>query len=85
MSADRSWQIDGDPFLTTPEELEEEIHSAAVVLSRVGGVVLIAAQREEVAPQHYVTTGYVFTWRSYAPARRMEPVETEAVPEEALA
>lgn len=84
MSAHRTWQLDGDPFLTSPEDLEVELHQAANILARVGGVILIAAQREEIAPDHFVTTGYAFTWRSYAPARRMEPVETEAVPEPEL-
>ena len=71
-SADRTWIIDGDPFTVDPSELEIELHRCALVLERVGGVVLVAAQRREIAEGHYITTGYAFRWSSYAPAQRLE-------------
>ena len=74
-ASDRTWVIDGDPFVIEDAgELELELHRCALILERVGGAVIVAAQRQEIAPDHYVTTGYAFRWSSYAPATRL-PVE----------
>jgi len=72
-ASDRTWVLDGDPFaIEDAQELELELHRCALILERIGGAVIIAAQRQEIAPGHYVTTGYAFRWSSYAPAQRLE-------------
>ena len=72
-ASDRTWVIDSDPFaVEDPHELEIELHRCAMILERVGGAVIIAAMRQEIADGHYVTTGYAFRWTSYTPATRME-------------
>lgn len=71
----RSWVIDGDPFLVDDDEtLAASVHEALTILSRIGGAITILANREQVAPEHWHTTSYVFRWNSFAPARRLEPV-----------
>lgn len=75
----RSWTIDGDPFLCTPEDLADEMNAAAVLLSRVGGAIVCAAQRKQITKDHWITTGYAFTWRSYVPADRLPPEEIATV------
>jgi len=73
-ASDRTWVIDGDPFaIEDANELEIELHRCAMILQRIGGAVIIAAQRQEIAPGHYVTTGFAFRWSSYAPAQRLAP------------
>jgi hypothetical protein len=85
MPSDRNWQIDGDPFVVHPDELEIELHQATAILARIGGAIIVAAQREEIAPGHWVTTAYAFTWRSFAPAQRyQEPDTNGAVEPEAV-
>jgi hypothetical protein len=85
-ASDRTWIIDGDPFTVDPDELPIELHRCAMVLERIGGVVIVAAQRQEIAEGHYVTTGYAFRWSSYAPAQRLSTEDNghEPITEEAL-
>lgn len=46
---------------------------------QLGGIVTMAAQREQVAPDSYLTTGVRIIYNSYAPAlAREEPEEVEA-------
>ena len=73
---DRNWQVDGDPFLVNDEEtLFQTLQEAVTILTRIGGAVLIVAQREEVAPDMWHTTGFGLRWESYAPGRRVKPAE----------
>lgn len=80
-SSDRNWQIDADPFMVDDEEIGEALFEAVRILTRIGGAVIVAANREEVAPDLYATTGLLFKWTSYAPAKRLpkdEPVDEPA-------
>lgn len=79
---DRNWQVDGDPFLVNDEEaVVQTINEAMLILTRIGGAVIIVAQREEVAPDMWQTTGYAVRWSSYAPGARLKTVDDEPVGE----
>jgi hypothetical protein len=78
---DRQWVVDADPFAVEDEDLMHAIAEAAVVLRRVGGAILIVADRVQVAPEMYETERLIFKWSSYAPAKR----QPEAVEEPAAA
>ena len=78
-TADRNWQIDADPFMVDDDEaIGEAVFEAVRILTRIGGAIIIAANREEVAPEHYVTTGIMMRWTSYAPAKRLPKDEPQA-------
>lgn len=80
---DRQWIVDGDPFLVDDEEtLGQALMEAVTVLTRIGGGLVIAAQREEVAPDMWQTTGFVFRWSSYSPGIRRRQDEEQQVPEQ---
>lgn len=75
----RNWTIDADPFLVeNDEEVAQAFLEAMVILNRIGGAVVIAADREQISPDHWQTTGFMFRWTSFAPAKRIDP---EDVPE----
>lgn len=80
--APRNWQLDADPFAV--EELED-LHAAIVeatqILGRIGGAIVIVADREQVADEMYVTNRYIFRWSSYAPATKKQEPVVEAVPD----
>jgi hypothetical protein len=84
---DRQWEID-EPFFVDAQDGEDlalALAEAEVILRRIGGAIQIVARREEVAPEMFATTGYMFAWRSYAPARRQrkpEPVPDAPVTDE---
>lgn len=68
---DRVWQVDSDPFdIEDADNLRAALDEAALVLSRIGGAVIVVADREEVAPDMWATTRFVFRWSSYSPGRR---------------
>lgn len=92
----RMWKVpDGEPatleneqgevFEVPPdlslEELEAEMVGLAHTLYRIGGIVNVAADREQVAPGIYRTGQVVFAWESYVPApAKQERVEVEEIP-----
>ena len=87
---DRTWQIDGDPFdVEDLDSLHAAIQEAAQILGRIGGAVIIVADREEIAPDMWATTRYLFRWSSYAPGKRkvdeQRPVEVVPEPDAAVA
>jgi hypothetical protein len=49
------------------DELEELVRDAIALIRRVGGVVMIAGQRREVAPGVVLTTEVVWKYDSFAP------------------
>lgn len=70
----RNWTIDAHPFLVeNDEEAVQAFVEASVILKRIGGAIVIAADREQISPDHWQTTGYLFRWTSFAPAKRIEP------------
>lgn len=70
-SQPRQWTIDADPFFVDDEEeLAHALGEAVTILTRIGGALMIVAQREEVAPDLWQTTGFAFKWSSYAPGKR---------------
>lgn len=72
---ERTWTVDSDPFVVESHdsgELFASLLEATQILSRIGGVVMIAAVREEVAEDLFQTVRYAFRWNSYAPAKRMD-------------
>lgn len=80
-SAPRNWQLDADPFAVEEiEDLHAAIVEATQILSRIGGAIVIVADREQVADEMYVTSRYLFRWNSYAPAKRAEP-QVQVVPD----
>lgn len=93
--ATRTWVIEspiGDDGLpigpADRDAMSELLADIEAVLFTVGGVVHIAADREEIGHAGgepvFVTRGYVVQWRSFAPPRRA-PVENgtpPAVPDE---
>lgn len=79
-SKDRSWTIDGDPFSVDSDDVEllgSALTEAMVILSRIGGAVIIAAERHEIHPGHFVPGKYHFTWKSFMPAKRQPVTEDE--------
>lgn len=79
-SKPRNWIVDGDPFVVDDEEeLFGALSEATTILTRIGGAVIIVAQREEVAPDMWHTSGFAFKWASYAPGKRAEVKEPEPV------
>lgn len=84
----RLWVIEGDPETgdLDPDEIQAAFAEAAMIVNRVGGVVMIASRREQLPPNSwgvpvegvYGTTALVVKWESYAPAeRRPEPEAAE--------
>jgi hypothetical protein len=76
----RQWILEADSETGFDDAaVEEALSEAAMILNRVGGVVQIAAHREELPeeiygqPGVYVTRGLVVQWHSYAPARKAPP------------
>ena len=54
---------------------------AAMVLDRIGGVIVIGAKRREVAPGMFETVELAFKWDSYGgPAERLPREESEPEP-----
>lgn len=85
----RTWVIEAGPEgYLSEEEIARVIGEASVVVDRVGGVVQIAARREELPKEIYgvegiyATTGLVCRWESYAPAARREEPPAPAPPPE---
>jgi len=74
------------------EEIAGAIAEAATIVNRVGGVVYIAANRQELPPDSwgvpvegvYATTALVVKWESYAPAAPKPASEPEEALEPAL-
>lgn len=69
------WELDGEPITFPVEDtdaLEEAVRAAATVTRFIGGVVQIAAIREEVAPKIFVPREYVWRWNSYLPPVKQE-------------
>lgn len=78
---DRIWTIDEDPLVADDQsELSYALAEAAAILRRVGGAITILPDREEIAPEIYQTTRYIFKWSSYAPAKRAEVPEAVEEP-----
>lgn len=76
----RTWAIDGDPLtvgLQDQDELYAAMTEAVSILTRIGGSVIIAAERTQIAPDVWQTTGYIFKWSSFFPGKRLEPMEQE--------
>lgn len=82
MATERVWVVDTDPV--TGEVNRQQAHELLSALEgslyAIGGVMRVAADREPVrdlggGKQEYRTVRYVFTWDSFAPARRPQPVE----------
>lgn len=87
--------IEADPQsgIIDEEQIAQAIAEATLIVDRLGGVVKIAAHREEIPEEHYgisgifATRGLMVRWESYAPAARAsqpngqpaeEPVEAAA-------
>lgn len=88
---DREWflELDGDPqFVAVDDEiLGQYLNECMIILSRLGGGIVIGANRQEMAPGIWETTGFTFKWTSFMPGiRYQEPVEVpEVEPEPAAA
>lgn len=90
----RIWTLEPERDPQTGEDLGEASLTAqlsnlllelAPVVSRIGGVLAVAADRAEIEPDVFRTARIVVKWESFAPARRMKrPAavpEAEEVPE----
>lgn len=72
----REWTINGDPLivgLEDQEELMQALVEATTILTRIGGSVIVAAHREQIAPDIWQTNGFLFKWSSFFPGKRMDP------------
>jgi hypothetical protein len=81
LQAPEGWELDGDPVTCPVEDqdaLEEAIRAAATVTRFIGGVVQIAAIREEVAPKIFVPREYVWRWNSFLPPAKAQTVDNGA-------
>lgn len=71
-----------DGFITHDrDEVRTSLLDLEGALFQLGGVVVISAVREEVAPSSYVTTGMLMTYESYTPAVKPEPEDVVEVAE----
>lgn len=72
----RQWIIDGDPFRVGLED-QQDVHDALVeataILTRIGGSIIVAAERAQIAPDIWETSAYIFKWSSFFPGKRIEP------------
>lgn len=76
----RTWVIEANPEtgILSEDEIALALGEAALIVDRVGGVVQLAAHREEIPEEHYglagiyATRGLIVRWESYAPAKRAE-------------
>lgn len=76
----RTWTIDADPMLVGLEDQDlvfEALTEITTILTRIGGAVIIAADRTEVAPDMWQTTGLICKWESFVPGKRMKPQDPE--------
>lgn len=76
----RTWNIDGDPLvigLDDQEELMQALVEATTILTRIGGSVIVAAERTQIATDVWQTSGFIFKWSSFFPGKRMEPTPLE--------
>lgn len=60
------------------EALVQEMVNAAWVLYRFGGIFSAAAGRREIAPGIYASDGYVLTWDSFGPTKRLHAEKPKA-------
>jgi hypothetical protein len=73
-----------DGFITHDrDEVRTTLLDLEAAIFQLGGTMTLAAVREQIAPDQYVTTGVVIAYDSFAPAReRPAPSEPEAQPQE---
>lgn len=87
---DRDWflHLDGDPMYVASddEQLGRALAECHTILSRIGGGIVIGANRAELAPGVWETVGFSFRWVSFMPGVRfveddeqVEDREPEAV------
>lgn len=72
----RQWEIDGNPLvvgLEDQDELMQALVEATTILTRIGGSVIVAAERTQIAADVWQTSGFIFKWSSFFPGKRMEP------------
>lgn len=75
----RQWVIEAPSEEEIGAQLARVLVDVAAVLARIGGVVAIGSDREEIAPDIFRTVRVVVRWESFAPARRLPPEPEDAV------
>ena len=86
----RTWVIEADPTtgIVDEDQVAQAIAEAALIVDRLGGVVQIAAHREEIPEEFYgiagmfATRGLMVKWESYAPAAKRPRTENGQQPAE---
>lgn len=72
----RQWTVDADHFVvdfSDEDELWAALMETRSILGRIGGSMIIAANREQIGPDLWETTGFVFKWSSFMPGQRQKP------------
>lgn len=70
-------QINGPQLPLDEQDMVQKLADLWPVLRDIGGVAMVAAARQEIAPNVYVTTGLRVRHESYAPAARQEQPQDE--------
>lgn len=76
----RTWSIHADPLVVGLEDQDivyEALTEITTILTRIGGAVIIAADREQIAPGMWQTTGLICKWESFVPGKRLPDPEPE--------